>query len=204
MSTTAMPKLSKEVLQNALIANGVTPGATIPEMTAQLHAAAAAGRKKPGPKPKASKGGGVTFNVDPEEIAFYASEKPILMAAGMTDPTKIAAELRRRYTLMNGMGTSGKTSKGKGKKLKKPATSGKRKQREESDDDDDDSDEEDCEQKAQKERMIKHLKKETIQAILKDFGEPTNGKKAVLAKEATLMLTCDACDSDDESEEDDE
>ena len=30
MSTIAMPKLSKEVLQNALIANGVTPAATIP------------------------------------------------------------------------------------------------------------------------------------------------------------------------------
>ena len=148
MSTTAMPKLSKEVLHNALIANGVTPAATIPEMTAQLHAAAAAGRKKPGPKPKAPpKGGGVTFNIDPEEIAFYASEKPILMAAGMTDPAKIAAELPRRYTIMKG--TGGKTSNEKGKKLKKPATSGKRKQREEEsdDDDDDDSDEEDCEQK---------------------------------------------------------
>ena len=103
------------------------------------------------------------------------------MAAGMTDPAKIAAELRRRYTMMKGMSTGGKTLKGKGKKLKKPATSGKRKQREESDDDDDDdSDEEDCEQIAQKQRMIKHLKKETIQAILRDFGEPTNGKKAVL------------------------
>ena len=44
----------------------------------------------------------------------------------------------------------------------------------------------------------------TIQAILSDFGEPTSGKKAVLAKEATLMLTCDPCDSDDESDEDDE
>lgn len=200
MSTTTMPKLSKEVLHNALIANGVTPAATIPEMTAQLHAAAAAGRKKPGPKPKAPKGGGVTFNVDLEEVAFYASEKPILMAAGMTDPTKIASELRRRYMRMKGMSTSGKTSNGKGKKLKKP--SGKRKEREESDDDD--SEEEDCEQIAQKERMIKHLKKETIQAILRDFGEPTNGKKAVLAKEATLMLTCDPTDSDDEDDEDDD
>ena len=59
MSTTTMAKLSKEVLQNALIANGVTPATTIPEMTAQLHAAAAAGSKKPGPKPKAPKSGGV-------------------------------------------------------------------------------------------------------------------------------------------------
>ena len=43
----ATPKLSKEVLEKALIANGVTPAATIPEMTAQLHAAAAAGRQRP-------------------------------------------------------------------------------------------------------------------------------------------------------------
>lgn len=99
----ATPKLSKEVLEKALIANGVTPAATIPEMTAQLHAAAAAGRKKPGPKPKAQPTKTVTFGgIDPEERAFYASEKPQLIALGITDPDKMATELRRRYTVLKG------------------------------------------------------------------------------------------------------
>ena len=40
------PQYSKEMLQNVLIANGITPANTIPQMTAQLHAATTAARNK--------------------------------------------------------------------------------------------------------------------------------------------------------------
>ena len=101
-------EMNVETLKKSLAANGLAQYGTKEQM---LHRLLTGGteKKKPGPKPKGdvpkekkSTSGLATAVSRPaaggEEAAFMASERPCLIAQGITDPAALDAELKRRWT----------------------------------------------------------------------------------------------------------
>jgi len=192
---------SKDVLKKALVANGLPISGSIDQMIARLQDASAAMKKKPGRKPKATKEdnkGNVAGNIDADELAFYAAEKPTLIALGITDPDVLNDELRRRYQSVK------RTRTPLSKQQVTSTQAPKKKQKkviEEEEEEEEGKGNLDCDQEFILARMCKKLSKPTIQSILSDFGEPTTGSKKTLAEEATLQLTMESDDEDDDADE---
>ena len=105
--------LSVAMLKTSLEANGLASYGTKEEMLKRLLAGG--GKKKPGPKPKGDvpKKKKPTSALKPasdgEEAAFILSQRPLVAAMGITDPTEQAAELKHRWEMVKK--SKAKTSK---------------------------------------------------------------------------------------------
>ena len=114
-------EMSVETLKKSLAANGLAQYGTKEQM---LHRLLTGGseKKKPGPKPKGdvpkkekkatSDSGALAAGGD--EAAFMAAERPRLIAQGITDPTALENELKRRWTSIKKSAKSTPAAAGKG------------------------------------------------------------------------------------------